>query len=308
MRAAALAGALALLLASLPAPARAQDSAAAATAPLVRTGVAPETVTVGDRFRSTVLVMAPPGSRVRFPGVPLGDTLQQTGATVAGPAGAPAGAAAVYPLTAWVAEAPLAAAVEVTVEAPGAAPRRYRVPLRLPVVRSVLPADTSGLRPRPPSPAVRMPERPVVWPWALGAVVALGIGLAAWLALRRRTGAPVPSDPRACALAELESVSPDAEPAQVYADAARALRRYLAALRPEWGEEWTTTELLARLGSPSPDQAARGELARLLAEADRAKFSGAGATRTGAVAWVGAAREWILTYPPSAAGPAREAA
>lgn len=151
-------------------------------------------------------------------------------------------------------------------ERSGAPPRI--VPLRLPFVRSVLPADTAGLAPKPAKDVVDLPLAATLrWLALLGLAVLALAGLLRTVKRRRSRGA----DPGRAALARLASLRDIPEPDRTVA-AAEVLRGFLSTIRADWSRDLTTTELLERLGAePGP---ARDAVARLLAAADQAKFAG----------------------------------
>lgn len=297
-----IARALALLLAQ----AQPADSLAIS----VSAAVSADTVTVGDRFTSLLAVRHAPGVRVSFEGFPPGDTLQLVDPVrplrVDG-----ASTTVAYPLAAWVAGAPIRQVVRIVATDSSGARRSYRVALRLPVVRSVLPAEGEVV-PRPPKPLFPAGAADYRWLWWLVAVFAasLAAGALLWRRFRRPRHAALP-DPRSEALAALDSLAgPRAGDAAAvaahYTAVVRALRRYLARSRPMLGEDLTTAELLARAGDAEPDRGLPA-LASLLARADPVKFAGAPATPDDAREFRGAVREWIAADAP-AASTARRAA
>lgn len=276
----------------------------------ISTAVAPETVTVGDPFRSVLRVHATPGSRVEFHGLPVGDTVQPVD-TVAGLRGADGeGATALYRAVAWVAGGPIAAAVEVRVMEPGRDPRSYRVPLRLPVVRSVLPADTAGLRPKPARAPLPFPVSRPLWPWLAGSAMLLVLGLVAWRAFMRRPAPARPREhPRDAALRALDALSGEGlSPRRTVDRASEILRRYLEATEPDWREAWTDSELLARIDPAAMAAPDRTALSRLLADAGAMKFTGARVSATEAEGFRASVRQWVAAYGAAAAVAEREAA
>lgn len=295
-------------------PLRAQEAAAP---PLrVSSAVAPETVTVGDRFRSVLQVVAPPGARVDFSPLAIGDSLQPADSlrVIPGRGGEPPIAS--YSLVAWVAGAPLSARVPVRVVLADGSAATYLVPLRLPVVASMLPADTAGLEPRPARGEIPVGggARPL-WPWIAAAAVALAL-LAAGARLllaRRGTGrSEEPISPRERALAALERAAAAAGPPEeaVYPPASRALRAYLAELDARWGVDLTTRELLERLRTGGVPEEPREVLRVLLQHADRVKFARYAPRREEVEGFLSAARRWVAAFPPErpAGSAAREAA
>ncbi|MGI9190125.1 MAG: hypothetical protein ACR2F9_08280 [Longimicrobiaceae bacterium] len=251
--------------------------------PTVRSGVVPAEVTVGDTFRSVVEVVVSAGGSVAWEDMAaLPDGLEQ----ITPPEDLAAGGAArrVYTLRAWSADSLPPLAVIARIRAPGGAERTLRVPLRLPRVSSVLPADTTGLRPKP---ARGVFDAGTGWlPLAFLLAALLLLALLAWLLWRRRRRsspeverAPVAAAPsaRERALALLREAGthldePDA--GAVYEPLAEAVRTLLRAAWPAVGPEVTTPELrarreeLARAGVAEPETALA-----LLDAADRVKFA-----------------------------------
>lgn len=265
------------------------------------TGAVPDTVTVGDRFRAVLRLQLPSGARATFPALATTDTLQQVD-TVRVLADSTGSASAVYSLVAWVAGITPVASVPVEVALADGRRPVYRVALRLPFVRSVLPADTTALRPKPPKGLVPVPLVREWW-----RLVLLGLALLAalcgvyWLYRRARRVRVAPLDPRAAALARLDEIraaAPTTLPglAPFYAEVVRVLRVYLAALDPAWSESLTSTELvraLARSGVPAEPVS---EVERLLAEADPVKFAGVEAEAERALRFWDRARDFIAGF------------
>jgi hypothetical protein len=245
------------------------------------TGAVPDTVTVGDRFRAAVRLDLPPGARVAFPALPTTDTLQQVD-SVSVRADSSGAVTAVYPLVAWVAGITPAVTVRVEVLLPDGQRAAYPVALRLPFVRSVLPADTVGLRPKPPKGLVPIPLVREWWRLLLLALAVLAaLAATLWLYRRLRRTRTVRLDPRAEALARLDEIAARGEVGgdarAFYTEVVRVLRVYLAALGPGWGEHLTSHELLDALATSAVAPDRRARLERILDEADPARFGREGA-------------------------------
>lgn len=267
------------------------------------TGLAPDTVTVGDPFRVVLRVSAPPGARVEFPPMLLRND------TVGGLAPAPEVAAdstgvhtATYRAVAWVPGRLVAPALAVTVLLPGGIPQRYRIQPPLPFVRSVLPADTAGLRPRGPK-DVWGTDRATTLPWlllALAALVLLAL-LAWWLRRRGRPGAlEAAVHPRQRALEALAELRPENTEA-FYVQLSAVLREFLAALPVQSGLDLATPELLDRLAASGVPAAQLGALCRLLGAADRVKFARSRPGSEEAERALSAARDWVQGFGRSEA-------
>ncbi len=305
-----------LLVAALfrmPAGLEAQSGAGPGASVQAALGV--DTAWVGDVVPVVVQVPVAPGERVAWP-----DTLPLAGASLENaarvrewadtmPDGSPARTAA-YAVTPWrTGELPLPA-VAVQVAGGVTSPREVRVPLPPLLVASVLPPDTAGLEPRPP--------RDVLGPsWAWGRIAALlllgalvAAGLAWWWWRRRRSAlAPAPSrepaiPPRARALAALRETRESGlvergDMKGFYTRVAEAVRDYVAALEPVWGEDLTTTELLARFRAEVGPSESAG-LREVLAPADQVKFARRSPDRETALAEWETARAWVagFDWPP----------
>lgn len=298
-----------------PLPLAAQD----VTATLAR-----DTANVGDVVPVVVSVPVAAGERVAWPDtLPVGRGALENASrvrerldTLAGGALARTGVYAVTPWRTGELELP-----ELAVEVIGGreSPRRARVALPSLTVVTVLPPDTAGLEPRP--------ARGVIGPsWAWGRIIALLALLAAllvgliwwWRAKRRgepeaRAIAPL-VPPRERALAALHEAR-DAglleagEVKEFYVRWSVAVRDYAAALNGAWGEDLTTTELLARFRSHVGIHEA-GALRDVLAPADQVKFARRVPDAETALAEWAAARAWVAAFdwPPRPVAPAEEAA
>ena len=267
------------------------------------TGLAPDTVTVGDPFRVVLRVSAPPGARVEFPPILLrNDTV---GALAAAPEVAVDSAGvytATYRAVAWVPGGHTLPTAALTVLLPGGVPQRYRVQPALPFVRSVLPADTAGLRPRGAK-DVWGTDRATTVPWLLIALVALILlALLAWWLWRRRRPEVADSglDPRQRALAALAELRPENTEA-FYVQLSAVLREFLAGTSAEWGLHLASSELLDRLGASSVANAQLDTLHDLLRASDGVKFARSRPGGEEAERALSAAREWVRGFGRSEA-------
>ena len=306
MRAAAI-----LLAATLVFAARTSDAQApprTRVAPVVlpfSVRVAPETVTVGERFRVTASVWLPPGSWLELdPPAPTERVMAVDSPRTARPDSAASVFHASVEMVAWSPGPADVAVATARVIDPDGTTRMSPVALELPVIRSVLPADTTQHRPKGPK-DVFDAGRPW-WMTALLALLALLalallvlalVRLVRWL--RRRSRAPeVPLTARARALAALERArsSGDAEAGRwkaLYSAVSDALRGYAAAVDARWSADLTTSELLARMRAGGVSEGDVGTLARVLGAADLAKFARRPFTTETAHADLAAARAWV---------------
>lgn len=306
MRAAATLLAALVLLAPVPVEAQAPPRQRVAPAVLpFSVRVAPETVTVGERFRVTASVWLPPGSWLELDApAPTERVMAVDSPRTARPDSAASVFHASVEMVAWSPGDADVVVATARVTDPDGTTRMSPVALQVPVVRSVLPADTTQHRPKGPK-DVFDTGRPW-WTTALLAALALLALLLLAFALsrlvrrlRRRRGAPeAPLTARERALAELEWArsSGDAEAGRwkaFYSAVSDALRGYAAAVDPRWSADLTTSELLARMrsGGVSGDDAAT--LARVLGAADLAKFARRPFTTETAHADLAAARAWV---------------
>jgi hypothetical protein len=262
--------------------------------------VVPETVTVGDRFRSVLRVDGDYEAIEFFP-VPVGDTIQPVDTMQVSGGESPT---AVYSLVSWRTGTDLDVRLPIRILREDGEFVTYLVPLRLPVVLSVLPEDTSARVPRPHRGVLE--ESAVVrarlsWWWLLLAIPLLAL-LAAWWLQRSRAVAAELESPREQALrklADLEAthlVRPE-EYARLYPAATRVLRDYLAAVEPGWGADLTSTELLAVLARDETAPAERAELARVLTHADAVKFARHAPTPAELDAFWSGVRTLVLRLP-----------
>ncbi|MET0398040.1 MAG: hypothetical protein ABW277_14665 [Longimicrobiaceae bacterium] len=298
---------LALVPACAATPAAAQRAPAdAGAAPAYSVGVSPDTVTVGDRFRVHLRAVAPPGTRVEFPA-------RLDSLPVLHPVGPPRGPsdpatgdfAAAYPMVAWRPGAlpPLLATVRVT--AADGRTATVRVPLRLPFVRSVLPADTAKVEPRGPHDVLGPDwDRRLMLVLVLLALLLLAptaVFVRRWLRKRLARGPAPPVDPRARALASLElarrmRLVEAGDWKRFYTLTSEALRGYLDALSPRWGADLTTEELARALDAADVDADDARAVGALLAEADAVKFAGAASSPAAAERHWQQAREWVASF------------
>lgn len=314
--------ATAVLLATAALPATAQEPSPVPSRVQVATGAAPDTVTVGDPFQALVRVVAATGSRVEFPPLPTGANaleLRDSLRVVTGSDPA-AGVLAIYPLVAWRTGSLAVPPLPVRVTLPDGTAEVYRVTLRLPWVRSVLPPEPAEVEPRGAKDVLDA-ERASAW-WALLLALALLlVTLAAYVLWRRRAAeaAPLspPLSPRAQALATLDRAralrpTDAGEWKPFFSLLSGALRAYLAALSPHWSEDLTTRELLRALENDRRAGAQLRTLHSVLNLADRVKFARYNPHAEEAEeAWI-AARQWIESFEPTErshpAAPKREAA
>ena len=266
-------------------------------------GVVPDTVTVGDAFRVVVRVAAPGAERVEFPsslGTPgTVDALSRSPSVAKDASGS---FSAVYRLVAWQPGVLPAPEASIRVVLANGNAQVYNLRPRLPFVRSVLPADTTGLRPRPAR-DVWGQQRDLPWRWiGLALAVVIASALLWYLLRRRRTGAAA-GDPRRDALAALDRLQPAATD-EFYAALASILREFLAATSPRYGLDLTTSELLERRAAAGARPADLPLLEELLRSSDRVKFARGEPDASEAARALGAAREWVASFREPAVDPA----
>lgn len=295
-----------LLAASLAAsPTAAQEVEAALGA---------DTARVGDVVPVAVRVMVGPDERVVWP-----DTLPLAGSSLENAArvreqvdtldDGRLARTGIYAVTPWRTGELALPELEVRVVGSDEVGGTRRASLPGLQVTSVLPADTAGLEPRPPRGVLG-----ANWDWrAIGLIALLAALIVAglvWWWRRRRAGkaaaAPIEPmvPPRERALAVLQEAR-DAgllergEVKEFYTRVSNAVRDYVAALEPVWGEDLTTTELLSRFRT----QVGITEASRLrdvLAPADQVKFARRVPDRATALSEWETARAWVVDFdwPP----------
>lgn len=274
--------------------------------PTAAVGVEPDTVTLGEPFRVRLRVRdVPMDARVAFGDFTLVEPVEAAEAHAVEQT-TPGEWTATYQLRAWTVSDSLVGSFPFRIRTADGLAEDHRVRVSLPVVRSVLPADSSLHLPQPARGAVPLSVgSPVVrdawWPWILGALAAALL----LLLLVRRRGAPAiaPRDPRTVALAELRQVEDEGlveagELGMYHVRISRVLRRYIAACQGG-GEDLSSAELLRALEAAGTEPEVVSELAALLRRADRVKFAGTGARddAASASAFGAATREWILIWP-----------
>lgn len=281
----------ALLALALASPLRAQP-------PRVQVGVAPDTVTVGDRFRAAVFVPVAPGGQVEVQlppppdgsWQPVGEVQRTDSAGIA---------RIVVPMVAWVPGPRGGARGEVRITGRGGGVATIPVTIPLPYVRAVLPADST--QPRGPRDVVDVPRRSWAWAWIAAALLLLAL-LGGWLFVRgrRRGGVRVTADAREHALAELDRVRASglevSDREAFYARTSAVLREFLASADPALGTDLTSHELMDRLSrnGSRPDDVER--LADVFADADLAKFARRSPSPERALDDWAAARRWVETF------------
>ncbi len=287
-----------------------------AAAQQVRSGVMPDTATIGDVVRAVVRVEVPAGWRVAFAdSLAASDTLENAGRRTLEEQAQPGGGVqitAFFPVTPWRVGDLALPPVRVRVVGPGV---DSVIDARLPGlhVRSVLPADTAKQQPKPPKDVVG-PNR-LLWPYILAALLALLLLalLIYWLIkrLRRRVVVLVPEErltARERALRDLDRVRASGlmeagESKLFYSRATEAVRQYLDTLDPAWGADRTTSELIPRLRRLDLKVAAA--LARQLDRADLVKFARLRPAQSEVLTDWMEMRKWVETFPePQPAEPA----
>jgi hypothetical protein len=263
--------------------------------------VHPDTVTVGERFRAAVAVRAPAGTRVELVVAPAADGRYETvgDPRVHGPDSTGL-QFAVATMVLWVTDPAGSAPAEARVTLPDGAVQTFSVPLPLPFVRSVLPADSA--QPRPPKDIIPHPRRDWTWAWiAAGIVVALALLALWWIRRGRRPRVIIPIDPRRHALAELDRLHAssviEADGVEAFtAEVSRVLREFAAAVDARLGTDLTTEELIELLRRTGAREEDVGSIAGALAHADLAKFARARPTPERALEDWEASRRWVQTF------------
>ena len=276
--------------------------AGTASAQQPRAAVVPESITVGDVFHAAVRVDLSEGMMIAAPdSIALIEDVEQAGRREVSidSTGTARHATVMYPLAAWrpgTYELP-----DITLHLTGAGVDSVvRVALPSFAVRSVLPADTAGLEPKPAKDVLGANR--LWWPLLLALLLAAVIGTAIYIWWRRRRAEdPVVFTPDVppleVALAQLaalrrEGLIERGELRPFYERLTETLRHYAAAVEPRWSVDLTTSELAGRLRADIEVTDAL-ELTRILGAADLVKFARAVTTRENATRDLDAARAWI---------------
>lgn len=301
MRRAAWRLAVPALLLACSGPASAQE---------VRSAVAGDTIRVGDVVPVALRTTLDRGQRIAWPDtLPLGgpeaelENAARVRTRVDTLADGRLEATAVYAVTPWRPGEVSLPDVEIPIVSGDEVARTLTASFPGFQVTSVLPADTAGIEPRPTKGVIG--GNWSLWPilLALLALLVLAAAVIWWLRRRRRrrdvTAVPaVP--PRAAALAALDrareaGLVERGEMKEFYTRVSMAVREYLGAIEPTWGEDRTTTELLAAIRAAAGPATAAG-LEPILRSADQVKFARRGADAEMAYREWEAARGWVAAF------------
>lgn len=277
--------------------------ATAGAAQEVRVAVTPDTLTVGDVFHAAIRVDLPPGFRLQPPdSLPVSGDIENAGRrreTSEPIEGGGERLTIAYPLTAWKPGPVELPALSIGLIGPGEEQRTLDVRWPSAVVRSVLPADTAGVQPRPLKDVLGANR--VLWPILL----ALAAAAAAIYWVRRRRPVPEPVlapglPPRERALAALDrarelGLLEAGEVKAFYTLVTDAVREFIEAVEPRWSRDLTTSELLALLPG-EVEESARERLGDLLQAADMVKFARRRPDTAAALEEWQAARDWVAAF------------
>jgi hypothetical protein len=286
----------------------------------VSAAVVPQTITVGDVFQAAVRIELPRGTAVAFAdSLELPADVETAGRRTVQVDTADTGLltfTAAYPLAAWrpgdVALPPARMVVRGPASERQADGTVDTVEVAFPAfaIESVLPADTTGIEPKPAKDVLGANR--VWWPFLVAGAVAIALlaALYAWYRRRRpRTEVvftpAVP--PRLAALEALEAARASGLVEQghfkeFYTLVTDAVRAYVEALDARWGRELTTSELAGCLRGQGVDREAVSLIA-LLGSADLVKFARRRPAPAEAHAEWSAARRFVESFdwPPAIA-------
>jgi hypothetical protein len=263
-----------------PAPARARTTPSQFQVQL-GSRVTPDTVTVGQRFILLLKVRAPAGATIQFPtsvdsaiaanptapqivGAPAFDSVADATGTTR---------TAAYRFTAWDTGAQRLGLSSVAVTLKGKT-EYVSVSTLSVVVRSVLPADTSQRKPKPPRPPIVL--TPFNWWPLIVALAVIALGLLSWWLwrwYRRRRAAPLPpfeAAEREFTRIEAMKLIESGEAERYVALMTDVMRNYLAARVEGIQPSQTTKELVV---AAAPVHAHAAGLAHMLSRADLVKFA-----------------------------------
>jgi hypothetical protein len=284
-----------------------------APAQQARSAIVADTIRVGDVVPVAVRVTVERGERVLWPDtLPLADEALESVARVRERVDTLADGrlqvTGVYSLTPWRTGTLELPDLPLRVMADREVARTLTAELPALDVISVLPPDTAGVEPRPAKGVIGRSWSP--WPFllALLALAALVVAAVWW---RRRRADAVVAPPLAPAVPPRERVLARLQEAreaglveqgamkEFYTRVSEALREYLEAVGPGWGEDLTTTELLGRFRAQVGPEAAVA-LGRVLRAADQVKFARRRPDPGTAVEEWESVRAWVLAFdwPP----------
>ncbi|HET6765048.1 MAG TPA: hypothetical protein VFH27_15290 [Longimicrobiaceae bacterium] len=274
----------------------------------VESGTAPDTVTVGQPYRAVARITVPPGSRVEVTLAPLdSEVVEAAGQVKVDSAAVQGRIGAEMAFVQWRTGPGVRAQALLRVTSPRGETREVAFPFAAPFVRSVLPKDTAGIRPKGPKDVLDAPagfERGTKL-LGLGAIFfLLLIGLAYLLVrlLRRRRREAV-TNPRERAVAALDELAASGVVERgdwraLYVGISDAMRELAASLSPGWGRDLTTGELAARLAEDDVPAMDVGDAAKVLGHADVVKFARGTPSPDDARADLATARAWVARIQP----------
>ncbi|SHK36110.1 hypothetical protein [Rhodothermus profundi] len=245
-----------------------------------------DTVAIGERFTLTLLLERPAAARLKLPTDSLLGDLQVIEGPLRYSRPLDAGRlrdSIVYRVTTFVLDSARVPPLPLVLHTETEQHTLTTPPLQV-IVRSVVPPDATGIRDL--APIVAFPA--ARWPWLAGAaLLALLLGLAAYLWFRRRPSSPPfpppPPEPRPDPyrlalqrLQELEAVTAQSSSRRFYIALADVLRGYLEDRLQLPARRMTTRELTTRLAQhPSrPIAGLATPIRQVLETADLAKFAG----------------------------------
>ena len=270
----------------------------------VATGISRDTIRVGDAFRAVVRIAVAPGTGVLMPDtLPAVEDIENAGNVRLRRDSTSEGVSVVaaYPLTAWR-PGPLALPALAVIVQEGTAERTLSIDLPDIAVLSVLPADTTGIEPKPLKDVLGGSR--IWWPWLLAALLLLlALALAYWWYRRRKGAGQPPMEalpmimPRARALEELERIRKlglieRQEFKQFYTLVSEVVRQYMASAERAWSTDLTTDELAHRTRQAGDAAAAIS----VLRSSDHVKFARGVATAADARSDLEKAHDWISSF------------
>ncbi|MBV9109717.1 MAG: hypothetical protein JO306_09960, partial [Gemmatimonadetes bacterium] len=209
----------------------------------------------------------------------------------------------IVPMVAWQPGIADSAAARLRVTGPDGATVAVPVVLPLPQVRSVLPADSTKWRVRPPhdvwGPSYDWPRVALLAALAILLIALLAWAIVTWVRRRRAARIPATARERALALLERARTSGFIEAGNwkaFYTLVSDALRGLAADLDPRWSTDLTSPELVERIREGGADDDHVETLERLLRVADLAKFARRGRAPDDARRDLEDARRWVETF------------
>ena len=271
--------------------------------------VAPTAIAVGESIGVVLSAEAPPGTTIGLPQpealAPLELVKADDERRRIDPATGLVKLERRLVVTAWDGGEPTIPALATTFTAADGATRSLTLPEVPLTVTSLVeePFDRGTFADIHDLPPVAQPS--ARWPWMLGGIVAIGLGVVAWALLRRRTAPPPPPGPEPWALGALDALAAEGLPSRglvepYFVRLVEIVRGYLQRRLGLDVPGLTSEEFLrVAVGDRRFSAAQREPLERLLRFSDLIKFARAAATEQECASAMDAVRGLVAAMRPT---------